>query len=418
MKILGDHCDINKTLTKREIKDLCKTITEQQSDSDVPFYLIDLNDVQEKIAKWNRNLPRVQPFFAVKCNPDPNVLKIMVENGCGFDVASKKELDQVLKYSINKEDIVFANPCKPNSHIKFAAANQVKMMTFDNEHELKKIKKLHPDAQVILRIATDDSDSICQFSQKFGAARSDWLNLIVTCRELNLDLIGVSFHVGSGCRDVSQYSNSISDARDIFNLGAQQGFNMNLLDIGGGFPGYPSSESDEPSFEELANTINHAIKKNFTDESIRIIAEPGRFMVASAYTLVTKVTTVRDTSAKGGDVRYYINDGVYGSFNNIIYDHAKPMPELLHPIKKEYKTCTIWGPSCDGLDQINADLYFPTLIEGDYLIWFDMGAYTTAAASEFNGMPLPRQYYFSKNYQRLRTNSVSLNKCQEIGVEC
>ena len=220
------------------------------------------------------------------------------------------------------------------------------MMTFDNEHELKKIKKLHPDAQgefrwpsfheiktflVILRIATDDSDSICQFSQKFGAARSDWLNLVATCRELNLELVGVSFHVGSGCRDVSQYSNSIQDARDIFNLGAQQGFNMNLLDIGGGFPGYPSSESDEPSFEELASTINCAIKNSkFLDiPNIRIIAEPGRFMVASAYTLVTKVTTVRDTSAKGGDVRYYINDGVYGSFNNIIYDHAKPMPELL-----------------------------------------------------------------------------------------
>ena len=113
---------------------------------------------------------------------------------------------------------------------------------------------------------------------------------------------------------------------------------MNLLDIGGGFPGYPSSESDEPSFEELASTINCAIKNSkFLDiPNIRIIAEPGRFMVASAYTLVTKVTTVRDTSAKGGDVRYYINDGVYGSFNNIIYDHAKPMPELLqsHSTKK------------------------------------------------------------------------------------
>lgn len=423
MKILGDQCASTQTLTKREIKDLCKSITEQQPDSDVPFYLIDLNDVQEKIAKWNRNLPQVQPFFAVKCNPDPNVLKIMVENGCGFDVASKKELDQVLKYDINKENIVFANPCKPNSHIKFAAANQVNMMTFDNVNELKKIKKLHPTAQVILRIATDDSDSICQFSQKFGAARSDWLNLIATCRELNLELVGVSFHVGSGCRDVSQYSNSIQDARDIFNIGAQQGFNMNILDIGGGFPGYPaSSESDEPSFEELASTINCAIKNtNFLDiPNIRIIAEPGRYMVASAYNLVTKVTTVRDNSAKGGDVRYYINDGVYGSFNNIIYDHAKPMPELLqfNTSKKEYKTCSIWGPSCDGLDQINADLYFSTLTEGDYLIWFDMGAYTTAAASEFNGMPLPRQYYFSRNYQRLRTNSVSLNKCQEIGVEC
>lgn len=421
MKILGEQC-YNKTLTKREIKDLCKSVVEQQDStaSDIPFYLIDLNDVQEKISKWNRNMPQVQPFFAVKCNPDHNILKIMVENGCGFDVASKKEMEMVLKYSTRKDDIVFANPCKPNSHIKYAAANKVNMMTFDNENELKKIKKLHPDAKVILRIATDDSDSICQFSQKFGAIKSDWLNLIATCRELSLNLVGVSFHVGSGCRDVTQYTNSIQDSRDIFNIGAQYGFQMNILDIGGGFPGYPCESSEEPSFEELAVTINSAIQKyGFDDGNVRVIAEPGRFMVASAYTLITKVTSIRDTSEQGGDIRYYINDGVYGSFNNIIYDHAKPVPELLTSVgKKEYKTCSIWGPSCDGLDQINSDLYFPALVENDFLIWYDMGAYTVAAASEFNGMPLPRQFYFSKNSQRLRTNSVSLNKCQEIGVEC
>ena len=88
-------------------------------------------------------------------------------------------------------------------------------MSFDNVNELRKIKKLHPHAQVILRISTDDSDSICQFSQKFGANRADWLELLVTCRELGLNLTGVSFHVGSGCRDVKQYFNSISDAREV-----------------------------------------------------------------------------------------------------------------------------------------------------------------------------------------------------------
>jgi len=429
MKILGEQTptrlDGSNTLTKSDVKDLCRTLASRQRDSDVPFYLVNLGAVNAKLTEWRRHLPRVKPFYAVKCNPDHAVLDLMLQHGTGFDVASKKEIEQCLKMGADPSELVFANPCKLSSHIKYAAAKGVQKMTFDNVNELRKVKKLHPTAQLILRISTDDSDSICQFSQKFGAARSEWLELVVTCRELNLNLIGVSFHVGSGCRDAKQYFNSIRDARQVFDLARDYGYELDVLDIGGGFPGYPNEQAAEPSFVELATEINAALDKCFTDLNINVIAEPGRYMVSSAFILVTKVTTVRDNGT--GDCRYYINDGVYGSFNNILHDHAQPKPELLSTDltsgKMAHQTCSIWGPSCDGLDQINAELYFPQLKEGDFLVWFDMGAYTGCVATEFNGFPMPRYFYVphGANVQRLRTSSISefnRTKCQEVGVEC
>jgi len=427
MKILAEQnttstcVDGTKMLTKSELKELCRSLASRQRDSDVPFYLVNLGAVNAKLNEWSRHLPRVKPFYAVKCNPDQAVLDLMAHQGTGFDVASKKEIEQALKMGVDPSNLVFANPCKLSSHIKYAASKGVLKMTFDNVNELGKVKKLHPNAQLILRMSTDDKDSICQFSQKFGAARSDWCELIVTCRELNLNLIGVSFHVGSGCRDVKQYFNSISDARELFDMARDYGYELDLLDIGGGFPGYPNA--DEPTFAELADEINQALDTCFSDmPALKLIAEPGRFMVSSAFTLITKVTTVRDNGE--GDCRYYLNDGVYGSFNNILHDHAAPQPEVLLTAEnaKAYQTCSIWGPSCDGLDQINTELYFPRLQEGDYLVWYDMGAYTGCVATEFNGFPMPRYFYvpYGASVERLRTSSISEFKqtCQEVGVEC
>jgi len=417
----------SSTLTKTDVKDLCRTLASLQLDSDVPFFLVNLGAVNSKLTEWQLYLPRVKPFYAVKCNPDEGVLDFMIKHGLGFDVASKAEIEQCLDMGADPSDLVFANPCKLNSHIEFAAAKGVQKMTFDNVNELRKVKKLHPTAQLILRISTDDSDSAFQFSQKFGAPNSDWLELVVTCRELNLNLVGVSFHVGSGCRDAKQYFNSIRDSRQLFDLAKEYGYELDLVDIGGGFPGFPDEHAaaevskQQPSFIELAAEINAGLDKFFGDLNVTVIAEPGRYMVATAFTLVTKVGTVRDNGA--GDCRYYMNDGVYGSFMNIWADYAAPKPELLSDdLTRSSKTCSIWGPSCDSLDKINAELYFPKLEEGDFLAWFDMGAYTGCLYTGFNGFPKPLYFYVQHgaNVQRLRTSSISefnQTKCKGVGVE-
>lgn len=391
--------------SEREVVSFIKSIISNgQNLSEVPFYVIDFDDVREKMEKWNRQLPRVHPFYAVKCNHDPKLLKILNELGCGFDVASKNEIEKVFEYTkVKTNDLIFANPCKLSSHLKFAAASDVALMTFDNSSELEKIKKFYPEAKVVLRMATDDSESLMKLSDKYGAKQSEWLKLIIKCQELKLNLVGVAFHVGSMVQDSKQFYNSLSDARNVFDLAAEHGFELTLLDIGGGFPGCPKSrlEPGAPTFDELSFQINSGLDQFFNSESdlenIRIIAEPGRFFAASAFTLVTQVIAKRNETES---TRYFLNDGIYGSFNGIIFDHQNPKPKLVyqsqhHKIESE---CSFWGPTCDSLDKIKNNFKFCKLDCDDYIMWFDMGAYTLSTQTvEFNGMPSPSRFYFNEN---------------------
>uniref|UniRef100_A0A672RAR2 ornithine decarboxylase n=1 Tax=Sinocyclocheilus grahami TaxID=75366 RepID=A0A672RAR2_SINGR len=211
------------------------------------------------------------------------------------------------------------------------------MMTFDSEVELMKVARCHDNAKLVLRIATDDSKAVCRLSVKFGATLKCSRLLLERAKELGLDVIGVSFHVGSGCTDPETYSQAISDARYVFDMGAELGYNMTLLDIGGGFPG---SENTKLKFEEIAAVINPALDKYFpVDCGVRIIAEPGRYYIASAYTLavsiIAKKVIMKEQSSSDEEdwandrtLMYYVNDGVYGSFNCILYDHAHVLPTL------------------------------------------------------------------------------------------
>ncbi|KAJ7991038.1 hypothetical protein DPEC_G00293100 [Dallia pectoralis] len=375
------------------------------SDDKDAFYVCDLGDVLKKHMRWARALPRVTPFYAVKCNDSPAVVTTLASLGCGFDCASKTEIQIVQSLGVDAGRIIYANPCKQVSQIKYASAHGVQMMTFDSEVELMKVARCHDKAKLVLRIATDDSKAVCRLSVKFGATLKACRGLLERAMELGLDVIGVSFHVGSGCTDPDTYSQAIYDARYVFDLATEVGFNMTLLDIGGGFPG---SEDTKLKFEEITGVINPALDKYFpADSGIRIIAEPGRYYVASAYTLavniIAKKVVMNEQSASDEDddwtsdrtLMYYVNDGVYGSFNCILYDHAHPLP-ILHkkpkPDERMYP-CSIWGPTCDGLDRIAEHCILPDMQVGEWLLFENMGAYTVAASSTFNGFQKPDIYY-------------------------
>nr|XP_057947332.1 ornithine decarboxylase isoform X2 [Doryrhamphus excisus] len=368
------------------------------------FYVCDLGDVLKKHLRWARALPRVCPFYAVKCNDSRAVLMTLASLGTGFDCASKTEIQLVQSLGVDPSRIIYANPCKQVSQIKYASAHGVQMMTFDSEVELMKVARCHDNAKLVLRIATDDSKAVCRLSIKFGAQLKSCRGLLERAKELGLDVIGVSFHVGSGCTDSATFTQAIADARCVFDMGADLGFHMKLLDIGGGFPG---SEDTELKFEEITAVINPALDKYFpADSNVRIIAEPGRFYVASAYTLVVNIIAKKvlldDESASDDDdgisersLMYYVNDGVYGSFNCILYDHAHCLPTL-HKKPKLDETmypCSIWGPTCDGLDRIVEQCYLPDMHVGDWLLFENMGAYTVAASSTFNGFQKPDIHY-------------------------
>ncbi|XP_060735391.1 ornithine decarboxylase-like [Tachysurus vachellii] len=386
-------------------KDVIKQkITESSSGDQDAFYVADLGDVLKKHLRWAHVLPRVTPFYAVKCNESRVVVKTLATLGTGFDCASKTEIQLVQSLGVEPSRIIYANPCKQVSQIKYASAHGVQMMTFDSEVELMKVAQSHDNAKLVLRIATDDSTAKYKMSVKFGATLKSSRLLLERAKELGLDIIGVSFHVGSGCTDPETFTQAIADARCVFDMGAELGYNMTLLDIGGGFPG---SDDSKLKFEEVTAVINPALDKYFpADSGVRIIAEPGRFYVASAYTLavniIAKKVNMKEQSGSDGvdvgtserTIMYYVNDGIYGSFNAACsgYEHEfcvykKPKPdEHMYP-------CSIWGPTCDGLDRIVELCTLPDLQVGDWLLCENMGAYTVAASSTFNGFQKPDIYY-------------------------
>lgn len=376
---------------------IVKEMTETMSNEE-PFYVMDIGEIVRKHQNWIEKMPRVVPHYAVKCNDNEVVCSTLAALGASFDCASKGEISKILALGVGPERIIFANPMKPSSHLRYANSNNVKTMTFDSDTELHKIKKLCPDAKLVLRIRCEAEKAQCPLGKKFGCDPVEEApRLIKIVRSMNMDLVGISFHVGSGCADFPIYYKAISYARDLFDYAATFGYELNLLDIGGGFPGDFGTSIDEVSL-----IVNTALDQFFPDKSVRVISEPGRYYASAAFTLVTCVQSKRVClNAKTGAIdrmMYYLNDGVYASFNCILYDHQQPKPKLIGQQDGKQYDSTIWGPTCDALDQLIETIRLPELQIDDWVVFENMGAYTIPVASPFNGFPLPKIYcYISKD---------------------
>lgn len=354
-----------------------------------------------KYLLWKQSFPRVQPFYAVKSNPDHLICTTLHLLSAGFDCASKAEIAKVLELGSRPENIIFANPCKPVEFIKYAKEVGVEMMTFDNVAELEKIHKHFPKAKLVLRILPDDSHSLMPFGSKFGASFKDSVKLIERCKELDMNLMGVSFHVGSGCYSSVAWVEALKLARSVFDEAEKVGFEMVLLDIGGGWPGV---ETGDLKVSTIGADISPIIDALFPPE-VRVISEPGRFFCAESTTLATVIVSKRERivssagSTEEGDEepehQLYISDGVYGSFNCVIFDHYKPKPILLSEdfYERDIQKSTLFGPTCDSMDVIVKGYPLPEANVGEWLYFEHMGAYTKASGTTFNGMPLPSIEY-------------------------
>jgi len=371
---------------------IAKKIYAEDLENEEAFYFIDLGAVLRKYKQWVQNLPRVKPYFAMKCNPNNAIIKTLASLGVNFDCASKAEIQQILGLGIAANRIIYANPTKMKSHISYAKSQGVEMMTFDNADELRKIAEVYPEGKCVMRIITDDSHSVCRFSTKFGAPMEHTQKLLELAKELNLNLVGVSFHVGSGCMSTKSFESALRSARKVFDDAAKLGMNLTLLDLGGGWPG---TDGDGILFSDIAKCVREVTDELFPPE-VEVIAEPGRYFVAESHTLTTNVFAKRKLdSEQGTHFLYYINDGVYQSFNCIFFDHVHPKPLVYEPKDRtELHKCTIFGPTCDSMDCIAKDVYLPELEVGEWLYFKNMGAYTVAAASPFNGFKsMPNTFY-------------------------
>ena len=330
----------------------------------------------------------------------------MAQLGNGFDCASKAEIDMALQTGVDPSRIIYAQPCKTKSYLRYAARTGVKQMTFDNADELYKIKECFPDAELYLRILTDDSTSLCRLSMKFGASLDVAQQLLSLAAQLELKVVGVSFHVGSGAEDPSAFVKAVQDARLVFDQATELGHELHTLDVGGGFT--------HDTFERFAGVLGEALD-NYFPPSVRIIAEPGRYYVANAMTLAANVIARRDVPDPCDTSRdafmVYLNDGVYGNFSNIIFDHQHPVAQILSCANgihdddddddgtaPETVPYSIWGPTCDGIDVIAQQIELPGLLDvGDWLYFEEMGAYTKCSATRFNG--------FSDNHEVIYVSS-------------
>lgn len=387
------------------VLEIIKKRTSSNDDQDA-FYVADLSDVEDKYYGFRRELPRVKPFYAVKCNNSEEVLQTLAVLGTGFDCASKAEIDLVLNLGVPADDIVYANTCKQPAHLRHAAKHGVCRMTFDCESELQKVARNHPTAQMILRIVADETLSWSSSNKKFGAPLQKCEDLLKLAKNLNLPVIGVSFHVGTKSRNLQAFYQGIADARHVFDLGRKLGHVMTVLDIGGGYPG---TYDFQPGFKEFAAVINEALDRYFPGtEGVEIIAEPGRYFVGSAFTAVLNIIGKKEdyvADIDGKQVRklsYYLNDGIFGTFRSCEIDKEALKPKLLKDYHLSHKhfPSTIWGPCCTDQDLILEEVSLPELDIGDWIMFPNMGAYSLAKTSRFNGFYPPTVYYTLSNPKR------------------
>jgi ornithine decarboxylase len=391
--------DIEMMDSKLDLYDIVNKYLEKNQGDD-SFMIVDVGDVIRQYNKWKKMLPRITPYYAIKCNPSTILLDLLHKLGCSFDCASKNEISRVISIGVDPDRIIFANPCKMITQIKYARANDIDLLTFDSSHELYKIKLYHPNARLLLRIQVDDSKSLCRFNCKFGVELEEVLPILTLAKQLNIDVCGVSFHVGSGCGDAQVYRSALEVCSKVFDISARDVQKpMNTVDIGGGFPGV---DSGEISFEAICKVLQDAMDEFFpsttdnTSEEVAFIAEPGRYFVSSSHTLVVSIINKKEYRDKETEELiniYYISDGIYGSFSGILFDYAQL--ELLPFNERNEKTfkSIVFGPTCDSLDIISKECQLPSLAIGESILIRNIGAYSTASATEFNGFTKPFCYY-------------------------
>ncbi|NXK06196.1 AZIN2 inhibitor, partial [Herpetotheres cachinnans] len=374
-----------RDLLENLLMELCQA-SDQQA-----FFVADLGDIVKKHLCFLKALPRVRPYFPVKCNGSEGVIRLLAELGAGFACTNKAEIAQVQNIGVPADKIFYSSPCKQVAHIKYAASHGVQLMTFDNEVELSKVARSHPHARMLLGIAADSSPS-AHPSMTFGTTLKSCRHLLETAKEQAVEVVGISFHLGSCGLESQAFAQSVATAQLAFDVGTELGYRMHLLDIGGGFPG---AEDTRARFEEMAAMINSALDLYFPDGcGVEIVARPGRYYVTSAFTFAASITAMEEVPADqpGSDGRC---DGGMGP--PVCPSPPEPSPcsppeEEPCPDHPSYSS-SLWGPLGHTEDRIADGLELPELQVGDWLIFEDMGAYTIATSSPLGGYPQPQITY-------------------------
>jgi ornithine decarboxylase len=345
-----------------------------------PLLIVDCERVRVQLRKLRKALPGVDLHYALKPLPHASVVQTVIDEGAWLDLATTGEVQLVARLGIDPERCIHTHPIKRDQDIRNAMEFGVRIFVADNPDEIRKFARYAGKAELLLRVSFRSPGAVCDLSRKFGCDPEDLLSLARLAAELGIQVRGLSFHVGSQAVDAAKHVEAIEACARLLAAARKDKLGVcDTLDIGGGFP--IDYTQPMPDISRFCAPIRAALAK--VPKRVRIIAEPGRYIVGPA---AIGVASVMGRAKREGHWWYYLDDGLYGSYSGQLYDHARYPVEPLRN-SPERLPSVLAGPTCDSIDVIAENLMLPELKEGDLIVGRAMGAYTWASASEFNFFP-------------------------------
>ncbi len=360
------------------------------SDSTVstPTLILDYNIISETYNRFIDLFPAGMVYYAVKANANPRICQLVVERGGGLEIASLAELELALRVGARGDQIICSNPIKNPTFIRRMQAEGVFASVVDSTYEVEKIAQHAPGARVYIRLAVDNTGSVLPLAGKFGVSGEQALEIAELAREKGLDVIGLSFHVGSQCLNPNNWVNAIRACGDVWRAAEERGFSFFFLDIGGGFPAGNYHDESIPTLDAIADVVMPAIRDYMPAmDDLMLVLEPGRGLVGESGRLVA---SVEGKAPRGTDEWLYLDAGVFNGLMET-YEGFPPVIRLLAEDAhlRPQKVYTLAGPSCDSCDVLARGITLPEIHIGDRLQFLDAGAYVTEYGAAFNGFPTP-----------------------------
>lgn len=370
--------------TMKEIRALEKNIPNKKT----PYLLMDLENLREKSKAFQSAFPKTIIYYALKANPQPDILKIFFQESIHFDVASWGEIEYLRALGIPADKIIFSAPTKIPEHIQLAFNYGVRSFAFDSRLELEKISRLAPSSKVIARLIVKNTGSEWPLEKKFGMDGDETIELMVEAKRSGLVPWGITFHVGSQNSRPQTWTEALEHAGEIAKALSKKGIHLGMVNAGGGFPAQYCKEI--PCLEEISSVILKS-KAEFFGSKVQLCVEPGRGLVAEAGVMAA---TVINRTIRNGENWLYIDAGI---FHGLYEAHEGfNYPILTSKEKDPRSEFTIAGPSCDSVDIFMENTSLPsTLTVGDVIYFQTAGAYTTGN-ERYNGMDYPPIYMVKK----------------------
>lgn len=357
-----------------------------------PYFLFSKKIILDKIKKFKDAFPEASIYYAMKANSEEEALETIAEAGCGFEVASKYELDIIKKLDVSPSKILYGTSVKSTDHINVFKEYGVDRFAFDSLVELEKIASISPGAKVYVRASVSDAGSVFKFSEKFGADMENVPHLLTHAKDIGLIPYGISFHVGSQAGNPMAWANAIENIRKPMEELKEKGIEIEVLNIGGGYPAIYTSTENEFGLEEISKNVMKAYNK--LPYKPKLILEPGRGIIADSAILVASV--IARVERRMG-TWLFLDAGVYNAlFEAMAYQGSTryKVKSLRQSFNTGEKLFALAGPTGDSPDIISREVSLPEDISiGDKLIFYKVGAYSLVVTSRFNGFPKPDVYF-------------------------